>query len=1154
MNLSKYVAVNTHYTRSVNLERDAHELGVISSYIPTSRALRTFSRVVETLQSTKQAPRAWSWIGPYGSGKSSASVFLGQLLSAPQSAGSNLAKEVLAKASSELSKTYQQTLKASNGCLKVYLTGSPEPISRRIVKSLLAASKQYFDQQLASSTHALSLLSGLAEQDKIKTSEILVAIKALQQELSVLKCAGIVIIIDEFGKFLEYEARHYGANDIYLLQALAEHACAGHQVNLMLFVLLHQSFEQYAKGLGESLKNEWSKVQGRFEEVPFLESAEQTLRVVAAAFEVNLPVAQKKLVVQQVKQVVHVLHKQQALPAAMSEAEAVELFSACYPLHPVSALLLPSLAQKIAQNERTLFSYLGSHEEYGLQHMLQQLSVGDWIYPQHIYDYFITNQSSALGDYLTHRRWVEVVSAVERLAAQSEVEVNLLKTIGILNIVGSKAGFKPSPAILQTCFQVKQWKLAIEQLTEQSLVTFRRYSGEYRVWQGSDFDLEDALQEELNNLGEFSLVKELNQAGVMQPVVARRYTIDNATLRYFIPVFIDAATYNKVEQKSTEPRILFYLVAGQDDEQFFYKQVQQYFSELDLVALCLIGPQLREAVNETQALRRVGDARQELHNDPIAKREYEDRLTSAEQAEETLILSLLEQPERSKWFYQKAQQFVPNKRHLQSVLSSVLSQVYHSAPIIRNELINRDRPSAQAVAARNKLLSAMLEQPHAVDLGIDKFPPEKAIYRALLRESGLHRELEQGKLGFASVSEKPDPVKLVPTWQKIEDFLASTAEQPRSFVELNKVLMAPPYGVKAGVLPILYITAYLVHRHQLALYEERLYRPELTQEMLDRFIKRPDEFYVQQFKITGVRSSIFAQYAQVIHGTSESKTLLELAQPLAVFMGQLPEYTQKTRRGLSETAQAVRSAFNLAKSPENLLFSDLPSALGFPAVLTTQDDRVLEGFANKLTEALRELKNAYQKLLNKQQGLLANAFNQASDLSLAQLRALIMQQCQGLERYTVDTQGLRAFLLRLTNNKIDDPEWLENILMFLSHKPSKKWSDQDQDAAEFRLTELTQRILDLEKLRLHQGHKDENGSQVELYLLRSVRQSGAMNDEVVAVEAEVAPLVDEIASRLLAGLETLASPDLRLAALAAAVDQFLTKHKQKAAKGEASHE
>ena len=105
----------------------------------------------------------------------------------------------------------------------------------------------------------------------------------MSSALSKVGCPGMIIVFDEFGKFLEYESRFLGVNDVFLLQALAEHAHAGHSTKILLLVLLHQSIEQYARGVGESLKNEWAKIQGRFEEIPFLESAEQTLRVVNAA-------------------------------------------------------------------------------------------------------------------------------------------------------------------------------------------------------------------------------------------------------------------------------------------------------------------------------------------------------------------------------------------------------------------------------------------------------------------------------------------------------------------------------------------------------------------------------------------------------------------------------------------------------------------------------------------------------------------------------------------------------------------------------------------------------------------------------------------------------------------------------------------------------
>ncbi len=170
--------------------------------------------------------------------------------------------------------------------------------------------------------------------------------------------SGLLIVIDELGKFLEYEARHHGVNDIFLLQSLAEHALAPHEAKLAMVVMLHQAFEQYARGLGETLKNEWSKVQGRFENIPFLESSEQTLRVVAAAIEHDFSRAESNRIKKEAKQLAKYFSEAKALPGVMGIQVASELFEACYPLHPISALILPLLCQKIAQNERTLFSYL----------------------------------------------------------------------------------------------------------------------------------------------------------------------------------------------------------------------------------------------------------------------------------------------------------------------------------------------------------------------------------------------------------------------------------------------------------------------------------------------------------------------------------------------------------------------------------------------------------------------------------------------------------------------------------------------------------------------------------------------------------------------------------------------------------------------------
>ena len=1149
MSLHDIVKINTHYTRSINLERDSGSVDVVNAYIPTSRALRTFARITDGF-SAELSPRAWSLIGPYGSGKSSFSVFLSQLLSNPGDEGSHAAQQVLKKAEKSLATKFVKETKDSDGYLKILITGAPESMSKRLVKGLAEASDKYWKNIPGKNPRIIDELKE-AVVAEVSTSEVIALFVALQERLEKTRCKGVLLVIDELGKFLEFEARHYGANDIYLLQSLAEHACKGSEVNLFLFVLLHQSFEQYAKGLGENLKNEWSKVQGRFEEVPFLESAEQVLRVVSAAFEYNINDKQRVDIAHKTEKVIDVLIKQEAIPSALKHEEAVNLYANCYPLHPVSAVILPLLCQKVAQNERTLFSYLGSHEEFGLQHMLNEMSsLDDYVYPHHIYDYFITNQPAVLGDYLTHRRWAEVVTAIERLGDASEDEINVLKTIGILNIIGSKGGFKASKAILETCEPNKNTiKQAIKSLQDKSIINYRRFNSEYRVWQGSDFDLEEALQDEINNVGQFSLATELNAAKNMLPIVARKYTIQTGALRYFVPIFVDAKSYKSTEIQSEDARIIFYLASDQDDEKIFYTEVINYFSDLDIVALNLNGAQLREAVAETLALKRVRTNCQELNSDPVAKREFDDRLTAADQSENQLLQSFIDSPAESAWYHSGEKLEIANKRAMQEMLSGVLEKVYNKTPKIFNELINRDKPSAQANAARNKLLYAMQNHISEADLGIDKFPAEKAIYRAVLRETGLHQILGDEKtwhLCMPPTDDLKDKANIRHVWKRIDEFLDSTEKQSKSFAELNAELLAPPYGVKAGLLPIFYVATYLVSQHELALYEQRRYRPYFTEEMIERFVKRPDEFQIQRFRITGLRASIFEQYSKVLHGDSKKRTLLELAKPLASFMGGLPEYTQKTRRGLTPEAAKVRTAFNLAKSPEILLFEELPRALGFSDINATPSEEQLEGFSQALTAMLRELRDSYSNLLNNQKELLAQAFNVDPKLPLNDVRKILAGNCHGLDNYTIDMQGLRAFIMRLTKSSGSDDEWFENVLMFLGNKPSKKWHDSDQDTAEYRLADFSRRVIDLEKLRLHDKDRASKISgDFDVYLLRSIKKGGEIQDEVVAVDQKSIKPISEAKEDILNRLRELPDKEIMLGALAEVVDEFLHEYKQK---------
>ncbi|WP_156427584.1 hypothetical protein [Thiohalocapsa sp. ML1] len=1154
MSLTDHILVNAHYTRSVNLERDSDSPAVVRGYIPTPRALHTLARIADSLD-LKRALGAWSLVGPYGVGKSTFAAFLTHLLGAPDSTNTQAAWEVLNAAEPDLAHRFRDPDRPEHGhcghCV-IVLTGSPEPFATRLTEALADGALRYWADRAGRRPAVIDALQRAATAEQPPTtSELMKLVAALQDAIARAGGRGLLLVIDELGKFLEYEARHSGANDIFLLQALAERTGADHGAKLTLLVLLHQSMDQYARGLGDTLRNEWTKVQGRFETIPFIESAEQVLRVVAAAFTHRLDAEQRAGIHAQALDIAERLASADALPKSLTAQSAAELFARCYPLHPLAALLLPLLCQKVAQNERTLFSYLGSLEPYGLGDSLSRLArIGDWILPWQIYEYFIRNQSAAVTDHYTRRRWTEVVTATERLGDAPPEQERLLKSIGLLNIVGAQGGLKASKDVVALCDGPPSTaSAAIRQLIAKSVLQYRKFSGEYRVWEGSDFDLDAAVQEQVERAGRFNLASALNKEHALPPILGRRHAIQTGTLRYYLPSFADVDSFRRLPESTDTPRIIFFLIQNEADRARFNDEVLGYFKGADILVACPDADRLRQVIAEVTALERVRREAQALNTDPVAQREYKDRLAVTAAKRREILRALSEDPRAGVWYWRGRALDLATRRDLQSALSRILDEIYHASPTIKNELINRDKPSSQAAAARNRLLAAMLRRESDTDLGIEKFPPERAIYLALLREPGIHRPAAAGDQSWAfsaptvngTAGKRAREFRFGPVWQRIAAFMTENEQAPAPFSVLDALLQAPPYGIKRGVLPILYLAGYLVYQDECALFEEGRYIPYLTEEQIERFVRRPGDFAVQSFRIEGLRASLFREYLRLMFEDPQRGTsVLTIARPLAKFMGDLPEYANLTKR-VSQTAQRVRSVFAFAKSPHALLFEELPIACGLETLAQDNpDEAALRKFADRLKQALRELKSAFPDLLQHFQGLMAQAFNLDRDSDLAELRVILRGRLDGLDRYTIDADGLRAFIRRLTKDSGTDEEWFANVLLFLGQKPAKKWNDADSEGAEYRLAEFTRRVHDIETLRVHYDrNRHATDTEFDVVLLRSLRKGGTEHEQVVFIDHAARTAIKTVREQISEQIRNLPDPSLRYALLAELTEELL---------------
>ena len=147
-----------------------------------------------------------------------------------------------------------------------------------------------------------------------------------------------------------------------------------------------------------------------------------------------------------------------------------------------------------------------------------------------------------------------------------------------------------------------------------------------------------------------------------------------------------------------------------------------------------------------------------------------------------------------------------------------------------------------------------------------------------------------------------------------------------------------------------------------------------------------------------------------------------------------------------------------------MVLHDIPKIFGFDAVrLADGNNRKI--FIDNLNEVLHQLRKSYSDMLKNFQTMAAENLDIPKNSPVAKIRKSLAGRAAGLEKYTIDKEGLAAFLQHATHEGGEDNHWFTKMLLFLSGKSPKEWEDADKYLAEFKLAEYLRRMADLETLR-----------------------------------------------------------------------------------------
>lgn len=1147
--LSEIIEIEHRSVRAVNFDEDLRDPEVLRGYVFGEHVLDALRRIAISFQGEPRT-RAFSVTGPYGSGKSSFALLLCALLDAKGEEIYRTASKLLRKADPQLADTFTRERRrlgiGERGFIPAIVTAEREPVPVAILRALSRGADHYWGRQRKPKFVAdLHAAAAAGEGD----SELVLSVFD-----KLIESAPVLVVVDELGKNLEYASEH-PSSDLYLLQQLAEKVSSRPGCCGGVLTLAHLGFEDYLGSAGDVRRREWRKVHGRFEDIPFLANTAHSIALLAEALHFTGSKALERSVTAKCAAATVTLAESAGVAAPPG---FVDFPSSTYPLHPTVAMALPALAAALGQHDRSLVAYLTSDAPHALPSFLASHEIDAKRVPfvrlSDLYDFFFSDGAVVDLTGPEGERAREIRGRIDEARGLVELELEVLKTLGVLNLMSGANRLGASAGVVEQAVagpdagasERRGVRTILGRLSDRSLVTYRDFAGEYFVWEGSDFDARGhiaAAREQLTLGGgdDEQVLAILDEARPLRAAVARRHSQKRHVLRYFECRYQRLTPGEDAAAESDDADgLVLYILAGRKAPKSLPARTAD--GRPLIVIWSPYGDEVQEAALDFAAARAVVSDAPELARDAVARREMKHRVTALQAKLNDRVSEAFSMFRQGVyWFHSGKREKAREAAEFSRLLSDLCEERYPQTPVIRNEMVNRRELTAQGAKARRLVLERMFTHEHDEGFGIEGFGPERSMYESVLRHTGLHkRKGESWALG-------PPPAKsdLNDVWKYLMVILDSAVKEPIGVDLLYEELTGPPFGMKVGVLPILLSAALQYRSDDIFLYQDGSFQPVVEPAHIERLLKTPERFALKRASLVGVRASVFEQLRGTLSSTSSSagrvatrnETTLAVVRPLIAFGASLPEYTRGTS-STSEMAQSVCKALLEAREPDELLFTALPKACGvkpFSADSPEQSEAAATEYVERLRIALAELGAEYPRLLEKIGDFLHTSFGGASPRRA--LREEFRSRSHPLLGQVIEPK-MRAFLSTACDEQLDDEDWLGAMAMSLVAKPPSSWTDHDIGLFEALLAERAQWFRRLELL-----YHELNGPQSDGFDARRVTLTapdGTESAELVRVDQATRGLVDDVLEQALEDLEERLGKEAPQALLGVLADRLLS--------------
>ena len=773
------------------------------------------------------------------------------------------------------------------------------------LKSLNKQSEKSFQRVFSEMTFGVKYIYEVTNlEDAINQAN-----KAISSDYS-----GIVFIFDEFGRYIEDNIKGIKVKSVQNMAEFCDH-CDG---NNHIILVSHKEISQYTQKLGKNVSSEWKKVEGRYKATFINDKQDQCLSLIR-----NVLVKENDVWRAFSNQFAPQLSKMYSEAAdfkgfLIDVARDDNPFEGGFPLHPIALYALDKLSKKVAQNERTFFTYLASRDDHSLYRFLINTELNEFHFVgiDEIYDYFVPNIKSVQSDesYEWYRNLQAALAKNNSNEEETSPEVKILKVIAAIGIINDASTLIANKKTLLSVIDYPEDILsnAIDALCERRIIKYSGYYDRYNFYEASIFDVEAIIEEESRPIKNEAVIKTLNEDFVDFVLYPYQHNRTYKITRVFLPVF--ASSSDLAGRAIWKPLDRFYdgvLVMALGSPESDAQEAIDSVAELDraIVFLNLESQDIVDAVKRYIAVRFIESKKAAyVSKDPT----FEKELDFFKKETAANVFKLL-----TAWrnTYDENTCVIAGGRvcdniksfsDMSNLASSMMNESFGDTLIVNNELVNKNLVSTSMNTAKKNVIASILQGKPAQDYyGMSYLSPEYICVRSALVKNGFINipDVEQNQLPDGRMPQTELAAVLA-------EFISTAKNESISFDAVYTRLKQPPFGLRNGYLSLLFAHLLYPHKKTLIISSHNV-EQELTVELFEEIVRRPADY---SFTIASWTSDQidFMDALEQIYRDYIKDNMLSKNRLKAIYDGMLSHYrnvskfSRTTQCYVSEDAKAFR--------------------------------------------------------------------------------------------------------------------------------------------------------------------------------------------------------------------------------------------------------